>query len=82
MHNDIDALHGPAQAIHIADVSQKEAQAGMIQPVHAHLMLFQLVPAEDDQFLGMIVTEHHPSELLPERAGSAGHQNCSLRPVI
>src|SRR3546814_7146522 len=68
---------GLVQAVGIAHVADEVAQrrVGVGRQADAHLELLQLVAREDDDAARLIALEHRADELLPERAGAAGHQD-------
>ena len=72
---------GALQALRVAHVPNEVAEAGMIEAPHPHIVLLELVTAEDDELLGMVVTQHHLHELLPERPRPAGDQHNLIGPV-
>src|SRR5580704_16196704 len=57
------------------------SQAGVVQTRGAHVMLLQLVAAENDQSLGLALAQHNLDKLSPKRSGPAGDQNYLFRPI-
>ena len=80
--HDIDAAHRPPHAVDVADVAEEVAEAGMIEAAGEHLVLLQLVAAEDDDLAGMVVAEEDFDALLAEGTGSAGNQDRTLLPKL
>ena len=72
MDDNVNPGHRPAETICIAYITDEETQAGIIEPADPHLVLFEFVAAEDDQFLGLALAQHGRSELFAEGAGAAG----------
>src|SRR5208282_5028407 len=75
------ARERPLQALHVPNVSDEITQAGMIEAGRPHLMLLQLVAAENYQSVRLVIAQHDLHKLLPERPGSARHQYRFLRPI-
>jgi hypothetical protein len=53
----------------------------MIKARSAHLVLFQLVTAENDQLCWLVFAQHNIDELFSKRAGSTGNENNFVRPI-
>ena len=53
----------------------------MVEACHTHLMLLELVAAEDDQLGGMVLSQHHLDEFSAKRSGPAGDQDNLFGPV-
>ena len=66
MHDGVDAIERPAQALFVPHVPQEEPQARLVAILLSHVMLLQLVPAEHDQSLRLEGWERHLHELAPE----------------
>ena len=81
MHHHGDSSEGTLQTLRVAYVTDKISQAGMIKSPHPHVMLLELVAAEDDQLLRMVVAEHRLHKLFPERSGAARDQHNLFRPI-
>jgi len=47
----------------------------------AHLVLFQLVPAEDNNLGGLVLPQHDFDKFLSKRTGSTGHQDNLIFPL-
>jgi hypothetical protein len=45
----------------------------MIETSHSHLVLLQLIAAEDDQALRLVIPQENLGALLAERSGPAGN---------
>ena len=71
MDDGIYAAHSPVQAISIPYVTDKETKAG-IGELLLHLVLFELVPTEDNQPAGRTGSEEHLSTLFPKRPCATG----------
>ncbi len=69
------------QTLRVAYISDEVAQAGMIEAGGAHIVLFEFVPAEDDELLGMIFTQHQLDEPLAERSRPARDQHNLFLPI-
>ena len=65
----------------VAHIADEVAQARVVEAADAHFMLFELVPAEDDQLGRMVLRQHDLDEFLAERAGAAGDQDDFIVPV-
>ena len=81
MHHDAYPGQGALQALRVAHVPDEVAQAGMIEARRPHVMLLELVAAEDDELLRMVITQHHLGELLSERTCPARDQDHLFLPV-
>jgi hypothetical protein len=64
-----------SQAIDIAHVPDEVAEAGVVEATGAHLMLLELVAAEDDQLLRAVIPKHDLDELFAERSGPTCYEN-------
>src|SRR6266851_5510265 len=81
MHHNRHTRQRALQPLHVPNVSNEIPQAGMIESRRSHLMLLQLIPAENDQPLRLIVAQHDLHKLLPERPRSTRDQYRFLRPI-
>src|SRR5216684_6139181 len=81
VHDHRHARERPLQPLHVAHVSNEIPHAGMIEARRSHLMLLQLVPAEDHQSLRLVIAQHDLHKLLPERSCSTRYQYRFLRPI-
>src|SRR5262245_17056459 len=80
VHHDIDAVHGPGEPVAIPHVADEEAEGVVIEARH-HLRLLELVAAEDDEALRMVLRQHDLHELVAEGARAARHEHGRLGPV-
>jgi len=72
---------GALQALLVANIAEKIAQAGMIDSRGAHFMLLQFIAAEDDEFLRPILIQHDLHKLFAERSCASCDQHNLFRPV-
>jgi hypothetical protein len=84
VHHDVDPLHGPPQAIDVSHIAQEETYGRMAEDasLHStltHLVLLELVAAENDQSPRPIVAEHGGRKPPAERSGAAGDQDRAIR---
>ncbi len=75
-------LNGALQPVAVAHVADEVAEwppvgVGETGP---HLVLLQLVAAEDDQLLGLLLPGKDFDEFAAEGAGAAGHENNAVFP--
>src|SRR5579859_53406 len=71
----IDPYHCSPQAVDITNVADKIAQAWIVKASLPHLVLLQLIAAEDDQALRVVFPEKYLCTCVTERSGTAGYQN-------
>src|SRR6478752_4654276 len=69
VHDVVGAVHGPAEAVEVADVTDEPAQARVVVEQLTDLPLLQLVTAVDDDPLGVVVVEHLADERLAKGPG-------------
>ena len=81
VHHNRYAGKSAFQPLRISNISDEIAQAGMIETARPHVMLFQFVATEDDQFFGVVLAQHDFHEFLTERARSTCDQHDLFRPV-
>jgi len=79
MDDDVHAIHGPSEAVPIADVPDEVPDARVIESVRPHLVLFELVAAEDDEFPNRLLQDDL-GELLAEGSRAARNQDSSILP--
>src|SRR5882672_3647992 len=53
----------------------------MVEPLGTHVMLLQLVAAQNDELLGTIFPQHDLHKLMPKRPRPASHQHHLFRPI-
>ena len=70
----VDAVESAAQPRLVADVADEVAQPVVVEQL-AHLVLLQLVAAEDDDALRVPLGERVPQERAAEGPGGAGDQD-------
>ena len=75
MDDVVDAVHGPVEAVPVADVADEPAQAVVVVEQLAALVLLELVAAEDDDALGVVVAQELGDERLAEGAGAPGDED-------
>ena len=80
MNDDVDSVQSSSEAVRVSDITYEIAHALVVETSLLHLVLLELVPAEHDELLGVIISEHHFCELLPEGARTTGHQYYFLSP--
>jgi len=75
--NVVHTLEGPGEPVTVPHIAEKITDAGIFLDVEAlgHLELLELVAAEDDEPLRLVVLEHDLDKLLPEGSGPAGDEN-------
>ena len=71
----VDAVHGPVEAVAVADVADEPAQPRVVAEQLAALVLLELVAAEDHDPLGVVVLQGLGDERLAERAGATGDED-------
>ncbi len=81
MDDDIDSMHGADESLPVAHIADEIAQAFVVEPAHLHFMLFQLVAAEDDDLLRLLLLEQNFCKLLAEGPGPAGDEHCLIFPI-
>src|SRR5204863_1699 len=81
VHQDSHTGKGTLQTLRIADITDEVTQAGMIKARGSHIMLLQLVAAEDDKFLGMVIAQHQFREFLAEGSCRTRDQHNLFRPI-
>jgi hypothetical protein len=59
-------VHGSQQPLTITNVAYEESQVRSLKAGLAHFVLFELVPAENDDLLGMEITLQDLNEPPPE----------------
>ena len=74
-------FEGAFQAVLVADVAEEVAQGGVVETGLAHLVLFELIPAVDDQLGRVVLLQHDLDEFLAKRTGSAGDQDDFIGPI-
>ena len=76
MHDDIDAVEGALEAVAVAHVADEVAQriAAEFGKLNAHLVLLQLVAAEDDQLFRPIRFEQGLDEFFAKGTGASGYK--------
>jgi hypothetical protein len=77
MDNNVHARERAHQAVAIANVADEVAHRRIfvIGEMLPHLVLLQLVAAEDDDFSGLVIAKNKFRELFAERPGAAGDQD-------
>lgn len=81
MDDDIHTVHRADKPLAVAHIADKIAQRGMVESLHAHFMLFQLVAAEDDDFPRLFFLEQGLRELLAEGTCSTSDEHNLIFPV-
>src|SRR5208282_3722381 len=81
VHHHRHARESALQPLDVPHVSNEIPHAGMIEARRSHLMLLQLVPAENHQSSRLVVAQHDLHKLLPERTCSTRYQYRFLRPT-
>ena len=81
MHHVVHAVERPVHAFTVAHIADEIAQRRMIVAVHFHLVLLQLVAAEDDQLGRVVLAQHHLDKFLAKRPGATGNQNNFILPI-
>ncbi len=81
MDDDIHTVKGTAQTLLIAYIADKIAQAWMIVTGDPHLMLLELIAAENNDLRRVIFLKHHLDEFLAKRTGTAGDKYNTLCPI-
>ena len=66
MHDDIHTVESPFEPGQIAHIADEIAQVGVVEARHAHLMLFELIPAVNDQPRRVNFFQHDFDEFMPE----------------
>ena len=66
VHYNRNAGKGAPQPVSVPNIADKVPQPGIIEARRLHLMLFQLVAAENDQLARAVVAEHNFHKLLSE----------------
>ena len=79
--HDRDAGHRPLQSIDIPNIADEVAQAGMLESGFPHLVLFQLVAAENHQPARLVIAQHDVDELFSKGSRAARYQHRFLRPI-
>ena len=75
MDDVVDTVHRPVQPVPVADVADEPAQARVVVEQLAALVLLELVAAEDDDALGVVVAQELGDERLAEGAGAPGDED-------
>jgi hypothetical protein len=78
MHHDINTKKSAAEAFFVANVTEEVTHVRSVHTARLHLKLLKLVPAEDYQFLGRIVSQYDLGKFLAEASGPACDENCLL----
>jgi hypothetical protein len=80
VNNDVDAIERPVEPVAVAHVADEVADAGVLRVGEhlPHVVLLELVAAEDDQLPRLMVPEHMLHELDAEGAGTAGNENDAI----
>src|SRR5579871_4140695 len=66
MDDDRHTGKSPLKSSLIANIPEEIPQAGMVEASDAHVVLLQLIAAEDDQALGPVFLQHDLDELFPK----------------
>ena len=81
MDDDVHPVQGAHEALAVAHVADEVAQVRLVESHHLHLVLFQLIAAEDDDLLRLFLFQQDLGELLAERACAAGDEDDLVFPV-
>ena len=65
----------------VAHIPDEVAQAWMVKATDAHLVLLELIAAEDDQLGGLVLAQHDLDEFFTERPGTTGDQDNLFAPI-
>ncbi len=75
MHHVIDAIQRAVQAILIAHITDKEANALVTLEPLGHVPLFHFVAGENNDLLRVVFGQCHRHERIAEGAGTAGNED-------
>ena len=83
VNDDIDLAHGHFQTVAVAHIADEETQYFLFlrREVLGHVVLFGLVPAENDEPFRPVARQNRLHEMPPKRSGSPGHENRLVRQV-
>ena len=65
----------------VIDTFGLSSERRIVISINTHLMLFQFIPAEDDNFCRMVFFQHDLNKFLAKRTGPAGHQYDLIIPI-
>jgi hypothetical protein len=66
MDNDVHAVHCAHEPLPVAHIADEIAQRLVVESVHLHFVLFQLIAAEDDNLLRLFFRQQGLGEFLSE----------------
>ena len=69
------ALHGTMQSLFVPYIAYKKPQGWMVKAIHSHFILFKFIPAKNNEFFRMKISQYDFNEFFPKRSCAAGYQN-------
>src|SRR5579863_10045684 len=81
MNRDRDSIESSFQPLRIPHIANEIPQTGMVKTGGLHVMLLELIAAEDDQLARMEIPQHYFHKLFAKGPGSSRHDYDLFRPV-